>query len=414
MDKKVFEVEISNSGPKGYETAAVLKLPATWAEFNDTLQKARIKDGHKCQNELTRIEYSNIQREMIGDNVDLYELNLLAQRLAALSEDDRMGMDGLLQIEKLHSTGPIPLPRLINLTFNADICTLVPYVSDIQELGALLYESEMLSDEAMALLDTTEPGSQFRIALLKVFGQKHQEDFDGVFTSRGYVEPGSEFKAVYQRGEITPYFDRSGAPVVLEVSKECFDDLNHDNGKTAILDLPAIDAAVWRAVEAVGAASEKECTFRCTDCLIPSLRDAINDTINEEGGIGQVNEFARLLAQKKQAWDINDLVKYKALLAASGRPSLQDAMQMMMHGLDQYELRPEIAETWEYAEFALREKYPELPEELFQTGQAARIGRRMLEEDSAVITDYGLLRRIDGGQLPIFGQKPEMGGIRLE
>ena len=87
---------------------------------------------------------------------------------------------------------------------------------------------------------------------------------------------------------------------------------------------------------------------------------------------------------------------------------------MMMHGLDQYELRPEIAETWEYAEFALREKYPELPEELFQTGQAARIGRRMLEEDSAVITDYGLLRRIDGGQLPIFGQKPEMGGIRLE
>ena len=55
MDKKVFEVEISNSGPKGYETAAVLKLPATWAEFNDALQKARIKDGHKCQNELTRI-----------------------------------------------------------------------------------------------------------------------------------------------------------------------------------------------------------------------------------------------------------------------------------------------------------------------------------------------------------------------
>ena len=413
MAKKIFEVEISNRGPRGYETAALLKMPATWGEFNDALQKARIEDGRCCQNELTRIEYPGIQREMIGDNVDLYELNLLAQRLSELSKDDQMGMDGLLQIEKIHSTGPISLPRLINLTFNADICLLAPQVSNTQELGALLYESEMLSDEAMALLDTTEPGSQFRIALLKVFGQKHQEDFDGVFTSRGYVEPGSEFKEVYQRGEITPYFDRSGASVVLEVSKECFDDLNHDNGKTAILDLPAIDAAVWRAVEAVGAASEKECAFRCTDCLIPSLRDAINDTIDEEGGFGQVNEFARLLSQRKRTWRVNDLVKYKALLTASGRPSLQDAMQMM-HGLDQYELRPEIAETWEYAEFALREKYPELPEELFQTGQAARIGRRMLEEDSAVITDYGLLRRIDGGQLPVFGQKPEMGGIRLE
>ena len=40
MGKKVFEVEISNTGPKGYETATVLSLPATRAEFQDALQKA--------------------------------------------------------------------------------------------------------------------------------------------------------------------------------------------------------------------------------------------------------------------------------------------------------------------------------------------------------------------------------------
>ena len=357
MAKKIFEVEISNRGPRGYETAALLKMPATWGEFNDALQKARIEDGRCCQNELTRIEYPGIQREMIGDNVDLYELNLLAQRLSELSKDDQMGMDGLLQIEKIHSTGPISLPRLINLTFNADICLLAPQVSNTQELGALLYEGEMLSDEAMALLDTTEPDSQFQNALLGVFGQKHQEDFDGVFTSQGYVEPGDEFKEVYRRGEIAPYFDHSGAPVVLEVSKGYFDDPGYDNDKTAILNLPATDAAIWRAVEAVDAASEEECAFRCTDCLLPSLRDAINDAIDEEGGIGQINEFAQLLAQKNQIWDANDLVKYKALLSVAGHPSLQDAMQLM-HGLDAYELRPEVAQTWEYAEAALREKYP--------------------------------------------------------
>ena len=80
------------------------------------------------------------------------------------------------------------------------------------------------------------------------------------------------------------------------------------------------------------AASEEECAFRCTDCLLPSLRDAINDAIDEEGGIGQINEFAQLLAQKNQIWDANDLVKYKALLSVAGHPSLQDAMQLM-HGL---------------------------------------------------------------------------------
>ena len=401
MAKKIFEVEISNRGPRGYETAALLKMPATWGEFNDALQKARIEDGRCCQNELTRIEYPGIQREMIGDNVDLYELNLLAQRLSELSKDDQMGMDGLLQIEKIHSTGPISLPRLINLTFNADICLLAPQVSNTQELGALLYEGEMLSDEAMALLDTTEPDSQFQNALLGVFGQKHQEDFDGVFTSQGYVEPGDEFKEVYRRGEIAPYFDHSGAPVVLEVSKGYFDDPSYGNDKTAILNLPATDAAIWRAVEAVDAASEEECAFRCTDCLLPSLRDAINDAIDEEGGIGQINEFAQLLAQKNQIWHANDLVKYKALLSVAGHPSLQDAMQLM-HGLDAYELRPEVAQTWEYAEAALREKYPDLPEVLFQTPQAGQVGRELLERDPAVITDYGLLRRKDGGQLPVF------------
>ena len=137
MAERIFEVEISNKTPKGYETATVLKLPATWAEFHDALEKARINDARDCHNELTRIEYPGIQRGMIGDNVNLYELNLLAQRLTMLSEDDRMGLDGLLQIESRQHIGPIPLPRLINLTYNTDICTLAPYVSDIQELGAL-------------------------------------------------------------------------------------------------------------------------------------------------------------------------------------------------------------------------------------------------------------------------------------
>ena len=55
MGKMIFEVEISNKSPKGYETATVLKMPATWAEFQDALEKARIKDARDCCNELTRM-----------------------------------------------------------------------------------------------------------------------------------------------------------------------------------------------------------------------------------------------------------------------------------------------------------------------------------------------------------------------
>lgn len=403
MTERIFEAEISNKTSKGYETATALEMPATWAEFHDALEKARIKDARDCHNELTKIEYPGIQRGMIGDNVNLYELNLLAQRLAMLSEDDRMGLDGLLQIEGGRHIGPIPLPRLINLTYNTDICTLAPHVFTVQELGALLYESEVLPKEAMTLLDTTEDGSAYRKDLLEVFGKQYQEDHGGVYTRRGYVEPGGDFKEVYNRKEIMPYFNRTGAPVVLEVRKGFFNDPAYDNDLTATLDLPAVDDAIWNAVETVDAASMKECAFHCVDCRIPSLRGSINDAIEDEGGIEQVNVFAQMLSQRQRVWDTASFTKYKALLDASGNPNLEQAIELAKE-LDQYELRPEIAEPWDYTEVILREKYPDLPEDLFQTPQAAWIGQKWLEQGDAAITDYGLIRRKDGGPLPCFRQ----------
>ena len=55
MDKKIFEVEISNGGSESYKTSAVLTMPCTQAELCDALQKARVQDVKTCRNELTRI-----------------------------------------------------------------------------------------------------------------------------------------------------------------------------------------------------------------------------------------------------------------------------------------------------------------------------------------------------------------------
>lgn len=190
---------------------------------------------------------------------------------------------------------------------------------------------------------------------------------------------------------------------MLEVRKGFFNDPQYDNDKTAILNLPAIEKDIRQAVEAVDAASVEECAFRCTDCLIPSLRDAIDEAL-EDGGFDQVREFAGQLAQKERAWGVAEFIRYKALLAASGQPSLGNAAQLLEEA-EQYELLPEVAETWDYAELMAREKYPDLPPELFQTPQAANVGRTMLEEGNATITDYGLLRRKDGQPLPSFTQE---------
>lgn len=365
-----------------------MKMPASFAEFSDALQKARIKDGSFCKNELTCIHYNGLTHAMIGWNANLYDLNLFAQRLASLTEEQKKGMDALLKIKQNHRVAPIPLNQLINLTYNTDICCFAPRVSNHEELGAFLYANEMLSNEAMALLDTTEEGSGFQERLLELLGEQHQEDHGGVFTDFGYAELGGEIKDIYvcQSNE-TACFHRSDAPVMLEVRKGFFNDPSYDNDKTAVLNLPAADAGIWRAVEKVDAASVDECAFRCVDCLIPFLRDAINNAIDDEDGIEQADEFAKRLAQIEREWPESDMVKYKALLSVVDHPSLQDATRLMGE-IDQYELRPEVAQTWGYAEMMFREKYSALPEELFQTPQAAQIGQKMLDDRLGVITEY--------------------------
>ena len=164
-----------------------MKMPASFAEFSDALQKARIKDGSFCKNELTCIHYNGLTHAMIGWNANLYDLNLFAQRLASLTEEQKKGMDALLKIKQNHRVAPIPLNQLINLTYNTDICCFAPRVSNHEELGAFLYANEMLSNEAMALLDTTEEGSGFQERLLELLGEQHQEDHGGVFTDFGYM-----------------------------------------------------------------------------------------------------------------------------------------------------------------------------------------------------------------------------------
>ncbi|MFR6395332.1 MAG: hypothetical protein ACLUNQ_09840 [Oscillospiraceae bacterium] len=161
----------------------------------------------------------------------------------------------------------------------------------------------------------------------------------------------SSLSYVYRPGEVA-YFHRSGAPIVLEVRKGFFNDPQYDNDNTATLDLPVIHGGIQQTLEAVDAVSTKECAFHCVDCLIPFLRDAINDAL-EDDGLEQVNDFARRLAKQERTWGEAEFVRYKALLAAVGQPDLTSAVQLMEEA-DQYELRPEVAQTWGYAEMVLR------------------------------------------------------------
>jgi len=409
--EKEFEVEISNGGSRGYETAIVLELPASWAEFHDAQEKARIRDGRSCEIYLLDIRRKKISQADIGEPHNLYELNLFAQRLSMLATDQEGGFEALLQMEHSNRPSPIPLQRLINLTFNTSTCHIAPHVHSAKDLGALLYEEEMLSDAAAALLDEAEAGSGFQQRLLELLGERHLEKNGGVFTSYGYAEPdGSEWEEVYVPGQMA-YFTRSGMPVVLEVRKGFFNTPAYDNHLAAVLDLPANESAISKAIEEVDGADLDECAFTCTDCLIPAAREWINDAI-ESGDFESANNFAYQLEQKERVWGTEEFTRYKALLQASGCGCLQDAVKLLEE-TEQYELLPDAAQPWDYARIALQEKNPDLPAILFDTGQGYQAGIELLKRDHASLTDYGAIRRKDRESLPCFGKEQQVEGLQL-
>lgn len=262
----------------------------------------------------------------------------------------------------------------------------------------------------MRLLDTAEIGSMYRNRLLDAFGEKRANDRNGIVIPGGYAEPVDEnWQEVYTPSkDEAVYFIHAGAALVLEVTKGFFHDPAHDNDLRVHLALPAPKDAVRDAVEAVGAVSVKACKFRCVDCLIPSLKEMINEAMDDASNPVPALETAELLRRKESQWSAEEFLKYKALLEASGCFDLADALGLMEE-LKQYELYPTVAQPWDYAELVLREKYPDLPAELFQTGQSAEIGRKMLEEGHDALTSYGLIRNKNGEPLPRFEPKqPEM------
>ena len=47
------------------------------------------------------------------------------------------------------------------------------------------------------------------------------------------------------------------------------------------------------------------------------------------------------------------------------------------------------------------------------TGQSAEIGRELLEDRNGVITEYGLIRRLDGQPVQSLHEAPEQNGMEM-
>ena len=403
----VFSVEIMRPGKFGLNTSATLEMPATQAEYHDAMQKARITDDKVIySNEICECEYDWLWPH-IPKNANLLELNLLAVRMENYIKDDLDVFEVMVKAEAVRNNGePIPLPRLINMTFSTENCHVVGDIASDTQLGKFLFENDFFTEsDAEAVRARIDAGSPIR-DLFALLGKEHRIANGGVLTASGcYVEYDGSVNEVYVPHEMA-YFDSSGAPVVLTVSKGHFNDPGCDNDKEVTLKLPASDEQINAAAEIVEAASLKEIAYRCDDCLVPAAKEWLDDAQDIE----QANDFAKALDHMERHGGV---VEYKALLEAAECGDLDTALRLI-DGVSDLQLITECSGPEDYAFSYCTEKYntPDGPD-ITKHINLYTFGLEFMKHENAANTSYGVLRRKDGG--PILSQADQpgmtMGGL---
>ena len=384
--KSVFTIYLKKVYPPGSNAHAVLDLPASPYELLDALDRLRLgKTGYMLW-EIT--EYSRFEelRPRIDKNGSLYELNALAQRLSELDEEQSAAFAGLVEME--HPSKPILLPRLIDLAHSTGCCHILPDALNDSQLGRIRAESGQvpgiaaLPKETFEILDFEQIGRRTRIAENGVFVERSM-DHPG-----GYMARHSPLLEVYKALDLTP--TEPDYTMLLEVSHDC---------GAVQLKLPADERMLEAVPKALDEPDWQDLSWRCLDCKVPSLMDAVS----EARGIHAVNDFAGMLAQM----DSKTLVLYKALLEASDCRDLLSA-ELLANQLPNYTFSPQFSSPAELAkeELSVLLCKPEA-ETILPHVNLQKYGEALIKQCGGELTGYGLIERTDGHPI----QSPRQGGM---
>lgn len=387
-EEKNFTVELSRWNPSGVNPSAEIALPATPYELADALEKARITGDTVYSAEVLSCKPDYLP-QFIAPDANLHELNHLAQRLSALSEWELDCFEGMVMMDAVQTQyAPISVERLINMTHSTEHCQIAYEAHDDLSLGKFYADNdfvlalEKVSDEIYEYLDFGKIGREMR------------EGEGGVFTPHGYVVQNGEIAADYHSGDAVS-LEKPDYTVLLRITKGHFNDPTYDNDTAVFLKLPAGDAALLQAVDAVGAASPEECAFSAEDCMAPSLTEKINDALYASEGdcYGLVNELAE---QLRRMADKRSLSTYKAMLeAVPGEISLEDALDLSQQ-IENFSVIREATTPADYAKFMLSKYCIECESELFSCANLHKYGEKLMEEKGITLTEYGVLWSLTG------------------
>lgn len=379
---KIFSVELSGGSGRYCE----LDLPATDYELLDALDKLRLVNGEPMRLEVCNYYDFAYLAPFLSDGFNLYELNALSRKLAALNPIQQTAFAGLLKMEIENRDGDILIPKLIDLAYSADCCHVVAEALNDSQLG------RFYADNGFIPITESVPDSVYELLDFEALGRKARKEEGGVFVDRdtygcsGYVVRHADLAEAYKDMDLTP--KKPPYTVLLELTKGWFHDPAYDSEKAVQLWFPSSPAAMDHALNELGAATWSGVSFQCVDCRVPALMDAVSSANN----VAEVDRFSQWLGNIPQ----EKLAGYKALLAATQCRDLQNAM-MLMDALDGYIFTPSFSSPVDVARGELKVTMAESDAEiLLPHVNLYTYGEALLQSQHAILTEYGVIERQDG------------------
>lgn len=396
---KVFDVYLAKTDVPGSEAYARLDLPAQPWALLDVLDKLRLRDGEEIYLEIDNYYDFGFLAPYFEDKpCSLYELNALALKLGELNERQNAAFEGLVKMEVSKKQGPLSIPKLIDLAYSAECCHVVAEAMNDSLLGrfyvdnGFVPETEGISDELFEILDFEKIGRNLR------------RSEGGMFTSCGYVVQHTDLNEVYTNLDLAPP-QMPDYQMLLEVSLGHLGDPEYDNDNLVRLTLPASDRAIDAMLTDLCTASVEEICWRCLDCRIPTIMDAVTDAES----LDEINSFAMALSEMNE----EEVVQYKTVIEATGCKALPDAEELRRH-LGEYTITPNISSPIEMAHAELdfmmdRDEAERLKPfvDLYGYGKAA------IERYGGKLTTYGFIERKDLQPIQTVSEQQTQKGMEM-
>ena len=139
--------------------------------------------------------------EHLPEDMDLTELNLLAEKLASLEPVQEAAFEGLVRMDLDKGMTELPLCRLVDLANSADCCHVAPGVGNDEQLGHFYVDNDF------PVIPPDLPEEVYEVLDYAAIGRKARMEEGGVFTSEGYVVQHTDLDVSYSQSHCGPQME---------------------------------------------------------------------------------------------------------------------------------------------------------------------------------------------------------------